>query len=392
MSNTQQVESNKTLFILLIVIIVLGVMGIGLAAELTHIHSNTHQNPEFHSLCAISKGMNCETVALSPYSTFLNLPVSVWGIIGYIVIVVMAGTSLTLRKTTPLLGAIWGFCTVAFFSSASLAYISFSKIDSLCLFCMGTYLVNTGLFILAIILLRQGPKNPIKAIANDVLFLTRKPLLLIFIVVSGVTPMGIAYASITPYWKTTGFDKIPSMARGVDSEGDHWTGAQNPKVTVIEYTDYECPYCRTAHKQLRELVTKHTNDVRIVHRHFPLDQACNPKIKRKFHQFACHFSTAAECAAQQHKFWEMNDAIFSSQETQKAEAVDVEKFAIQLGIDHSDFIECMEKKAVYKTILKHINAGLADHVSATPTFIVNGQKFQGRLSEKALLKFLNAAK
>ena len=393
MPNDTQQPQTKAPVVLLIAIAVLCIIGLGLAAELTQIHYNTHQNPEFHSMCAISEGLNCETVALSPYSVFLNLPVSVWGLLGYLIILVLAGISLKLKsKSHPLYGALFGFCSIAFLSSAVLATISFTRIDSLCLFCMGTYGVNTILLAMSIVLLAKGPGNPIRAIIDDLVLLIKMPLLLIFIILMGTAPLGYAYAAITPYWDTAGFEKNPELSTGVDKEGYHWIGAKNPKVTIIEYTDYECPYCRMAHKQMRELLSKYASEVRVVHRHFPLDQACNPRIHQKFHQFACHFSTAVECAARGGKFWEMNDAIFSSQDTRKADTIDVEKFAIQLGLDRSEFNQCMKDKSIQKIILRNINAGLNDYVAATPTFVVNGQSFKGRLTEDQLKKLLKAAK
>ncbi|MBN2527791.1 MAG: thioredoxin domain-containing protein [Deltaproteobacteria bacterium] len=389
MSNDTQRSSKKATLIYFLFIIALALVGFGLAAELTSIHYNTHQNPEYHSMCAISEGLNCETVALSPYSVFMGLPVSVWGMLGYLVIIVLTGVSLKLSfKETPLFGAVFGFSAVAFLSSAILAWISFTRIDSLCIFCMGTYLLNTLLLALNIALLRKIRKNPIGAIRDDLAFLFGRPLILLFIVSMGAAPLAATYSRIKPYWNTSGFEDIPSLPTGIDTDGDHWIGARNPDVTIIEYTDYECPYCRMAHKQLRELLAKYADRVRVVHRHFPLDQACNPRIRQKFHQYACHFSTAAECAAKDNRFWEMNDAIFSSQDKQKANAIDVEKFAIQLGLDRSEFKQCMTEDSVQETILKDIEAGVKDRVSATPTFVVNNKQYKGRLTEVQLKEIL----
>lgn len=373
-----------------IAIVVLVLIGIGLAAELTSIHYNTHSNPEFHSLCAISETVNCETVALSVYSVFLRLPVSVWGLIGYFVILLFAGLSIYFAKRRgALAGAVFGFSTIAFLSSAALAYISFTKIDSLCLFCMGTYIVNTLLLALGILLVVQSKKGLFGAIQTDIVFLFKKPALLLTIATLGIGAIIVPYILITPYWETPGFEETSPVATGIDKENYHWAGAKEPKVIIIEYTDYECPYCKNAHKQIRELVSKYADKVRIVHRHFPLDNSCNPKVTRKFHKYACLFSTAVECAARHNQFWEMNDAIFSSE---NAQSIDVEKFALQLGIDRGDFAQCLADESIQKEILRNIEAGIKDGVSATPTFIANGQKFTGRLSESQLIKLLDAAK
>ena len=343
-------------------------------------------------MCAISEGLNCETVALSPWSVFGGLPVSVWGILGYMVIICLAVSSLVLNsRSQPLYGALLGFCTIAFLASTFLATISFSKIDSLCLFCMGTYVINALLFVAIVTLLIKQKIKPVAAVFADLQFLIRKPLLLGLIILVGAGPMATAYALITPYWHTAGFENIPTLSTGVDENGDHWIGATKPRVTIVEYTDYECPYCRSAHKQLRELLAKYSDSVRVIHRHFPLDQACNPKVTRKFHAHACKFSAAAECAAHDGKFWEMNDAIFSSQDNQKSDAIDVEKFAIQLGLDRSEFNQCLESDDTRQAILHHIKQGAEAHISATPTFVVNGQMFKGRLTEEQLTQLLKAA-
>ncbi|MCP4606313.1 MAG: hypothetical protein GY847_38350, partial [Proteobacteria bacterium] len=88
-SNLSDVSIKKTKM-LFVVVAALCLVGVGISIELTRIHIFTHTDPTYHSICAVSELVNCETVALSPYSVFAGLPVSVWGILGYLTIGLLA--------------------------------------------------------------------------------------------------------------------------------------------------------------------------------------------------------------------------------------------------------------------------------------------------------------
>ncbi len=389
MNDRPQMAEPRATYRLLAIILLLSLVGAGLAAELTRIHYNTHTNPEFHSICAISEGLNCEAVALSAYSVLLGIPVSMWGLIGYFAILVVGGTAMARRRNGQwdLIFPVAILCAIAFISSAVLAVISFARIDSLCLFCMGTYAVNAALLAVAVPMVRRTGRGAMLLVDNLRALLAR-PFSTAGLALACALPIPAARFLVTPYWQLTGWDDISILAHGTGDNGVHWMGARHPAVTIMEFTDYECPYCRTAHRALRALLAKHKDRVRIVHRHFPLDDACNPRINRKFHERACEFSLAVECAAQQDRFWEMNDAIFSAQDRVKARDVDLMKFALQLGLDRSDFAECLERRLTSKEIQRDIHAANAAGVRATPSFDVHGQLFTGRLTEEQLATFL----
>jgi protein-disulfide isomerase len=194
--------------------------------------------------------------------------------------------------------------------------------------------------------------------------------------------------AVEPYWQHGGWKDLPTLPEGVDSKGLHWKGATQPLITIVEYSDYQCPYCRRAHRDTRILAGKFPNEIRLVHRHFPLDNACNTKMKRAFHEFACKFSRASACAADQDKFWEMNDALFSIQDTTKAADVNVETIAVELGLDRSKFLSCMSEKEVPGTILRDIAEGARLQIGGTPTYFINGQSFEGGVSEEVIAKML----
>ena len=364
--------------------------GIGVSAKLLHIHIFTHTDPDFHSLCAVSDGFNCETVALSPWSVFFGLPICIWGIWGYSLILGL----LTMlhrhqkMKSSNFAGLFTFAVAGAVATSLWLAHISFFKIDSLCLFCMASYLINLLLAFVAFRLLKAQKTDMFSALGRDIGMLLRKPLLVLALLVLVPAPIVAAQKFVPAYWESAAWLDIASMQHGIDAAGDHWTGASKPQLTIVEFSDYQCPHCRLAHKNIRSLVARYENSVRLVHRQFPLDDACHPKVRRKFHEFGCVFAKAAECAGLQNKFWEMNDALFGTQEAVRAADVNISEIAVRLGLNRSRFSECMQQNIVQKKIDKDIHAGIEMTVTGTPTFFLEGKKFVGGVSEAALIQML----
>lgn len=374
------------------IVLLLAVSGIAVSVELTRIHVSTHTDPEFHSVCALSEEVNCETVALSPYSVFLGLPVSVWGIIGYLFLAGLVMSGLIARRlhdTWPYGGLL--LLSLFFFSgSAVLAYLSLFKIDSVCLFCAASYVINTAVLILAVLALVRRRLHPLKAVAADVEAMFRRPFLPAGLALLFAGAVGGSEVGVTPYWGGVGWDDLPELPTGVDEEGHHWIGARKPVVTIVEYSDYECPHCRRAHRNTRVLAARYPDKVRLYHRHLPLDASCHPRLKREFHRFACHFSKAAECAGAQGKFWEMNDALFSIQNRIKSEDVDVSLLAVQIGLDRSAFKQCVNSDEPMAGIREDLDAAMALGLRGTPTYLMNGKKHVGQVPEQVLTDLMPA--
>ena len=367
----------------LLLVLVLALIGVGVSIELSRIHYFTHTDPVYKSVCAVNETVNCETVARSPYSVFFGAPVSAWGIFGYVLIAAFAVWGLNRRRLHPLwpFGVLTGLIGAALVASSFLAYISFTRIDSVCLFCTTLYLIN--LILLGTIIgwaIRQR-LNPIKAIGADARAVFSKPLIVLsLLVLVGGSATAVATA-IPPYWYHARWHDLPKLPTGVDEQGHHWIGAKKPLITIVEFSDYECPFCRRAHKETRLLAGKYPDAVRLVHRHLPLDKACNKDIKRQFHKRACEFSKAAECAGNQHAFWDMNDALFSVQDSVHTEDVDLEALAVELGLDRSQFKACMAADGTPKQVLKDIEASRKLDIKGTPTYFIGPREFPGGIPD-----------
>jgi len=364
--------------------------GVGVSIELTRIHVFVHTDPSYHSVCAMSEGINCETVAVSPYSVFAGVPVSVWGLAGYLLMGALALLGAVRRR--PHAAWPWGLLLLltsfSLLTSATLAWISATRIDSLCLFCLGSYAINVALFVVCVAAARRTKVGWRRLLSLDLGVLQSRPSVAALVAIGGLAGLAVLRSSMPAYWKTPGWHDLPQLASGSDSHGHHWIGARRPVLTVVEFSDYECPHCRAAHKAMRVLAAKYPRKLRLVHRHLPLDMACHPGLRRPFHRRACLFAEAAECAGRQGRFWEMNDALFSIQERVKTDSVDPVELAVRLGLDRAAFKRCLASHATAPRIEKDVRAAMARRLRGTPSFIVGDKLFLGRIPPEELARRL----
>jgi protein-disulfide isomerase len=147
-------------------------------------------------------------------------------------------------------------------------------------------------------------------------------------------------------------------------------GPTSAKVTVVEFSDFQCPACRASQPLIDEVLAKYPNDVHFMYRHFPLVQ---------IHPYATLAAQAAEAAHEQGKFWEFHDKLFEAQmewaQLEKSEDVQkkFEEYAIELGIDKVKFLERIQSEEIKQRITRDVADGNQARVSATPSFFVNGQ-------------------
>ena len=157
------------------------------------------------------------------------------------------------------------------------------------------------------------------------------------------------------------------------SEGqEHVLGDPDAPVTVIEYGDFECPYCAAAAPVLRQLVEESDGRVRLVFRHFPVVDA---------HPHALTAALAAEAAGAQGAFWPMHDLLFARQD--RLGDVALRAYAEELGLDGSRVVGEPAQEFAAK-VAADFERGLADEVAGTPTVVVDGELFSGRVELGAL--------
>jgi protein-disulfide isomerase len=154
--------------------------------------------------------------------------------------------------------------------------------------------------------------------------------------------------------------------------GDHVLGNQDAPVTLLEYGDYECPYCAAAAPVLRHVVEDSDGRVRLVFRNFPIADR---------HPYALTAALAAEAAGAQGGFWEMHELIFARQ--QRLDDAALRSYADELGLDGSRVVG-EPAQAVADKVEADFAAGLDAGVGGTPTVFIDGRLWSGRVEEGAL--------
>jgi Na+/H+ antiporter NhaA len=160
-------------------------------------------------------------------------------------------------------------------------------------------------------------------------------------------------------------ETIIDLAVPVDPERDHMRGPEQAPVTLVEYGDFECPYCGQAEPVVRELLADY-GDLRYVWRHLPLTDV---------HPHALVAAKAAEAAAGQGKFWEMHDQLLSHQGALTVK--DLVRYAGELGLDTERFARDLRAPAADARIAADLDSADLSGVSGTPTFFVNGKRHHG---------------
>lgn len=161
----------------------------------------------------------------------------------------------------------------------------------------------------------------------------------------------------------------PVDAQSLIREGSHMTGSKNAKVTVVEFGDYQCPFCAQVNPVVEQVIAayKNNSNFNFVFRNFPLSQ----------HPNALPAAEAAEAAGAQGKFWEMHNKIYENQAqwADSASALDIfARYAQDLGLDVDKFRQDAQNNKFSDIIRADANDGTKLGVNATPTFYLNGEK------------------
>jgi len=161
---------------------------------------------------------------------------------------------------------------------------------------------------------------------------------------------------------------------------DHILGDENASVTLVEYGDYECPYCGAAHPIIKQILETFGPDLRFVYRHFPLTNV---------HPNAEIAAEAAEAAGSQGKFWPMHDWLFENQQD-----LGMRSFAAaarHLKLDVPLFLDELAAHAHHQKIQADFMGGVRSGVNGTPTFFINGVRHDGSYAYEGLAAAISGA-
>ena len=371
------------------------------------------------SFCSINAHIDCDAVSLSAWSRFLGVPLSAWGALFFLILLLAAIAALDRDKLSAALWARATFFVTSLGSLAALALFVISEyvIGALCLICVGMYLCIFGLCWCS---MRALSKQRLSSCWLEGLFSTLKLPAALFGLNAGVKgkqrlALGLCsivvvllfvLLSLVPWAMSKATDSnsnasdfvrqqtelevskwraaIPAslaISEGTPLERDYRKGADKPAVTIVEFFDFECPACRTMSHVLDQVIATNPNSVALVHKNFPLDRACNPGMDHEMHRNACFAAQFARCAGEQGAYWKAAEYLFNLPELEHSEKeanldktrAAIEHGAVTLGLDQQAIKECLDSKRALSKISKDIKVGESVQLDSTPLIFINGK-------------------
>jgi protein-disulfide isomerase len=143
-------------------------------------------------------------------------------------------------------------------------------------------------------------------------------------------------------------------------------GDPNAKITIVEYSDFQCPFCSRAKATMDQILKDYQGKVKLYYKQFPLTS---------IHQYAQKAAEASECAEDQGKFWEYHDKLFDNQGS--LDTASLKKYAADLGLDTAKFNACLDNGDKSSQVNSEQQEGISNGVQGTPAFFINGQFISG---------------
>lgn len=360
-------------------------LGLVVAAYLTRLHLDLFYGAAVGEAICDFAGFSCSTVNAAPESEIFGIPQALLAIPTYLVALGLGAWSWRRqdRGAARLLGLI-GLLTVAY--SAWLAWLSATVIGAWCLFCILLYAVNLGFAAIGLLagrggrpgaghlLVSAGATLVLGALAWGAYDQARSRL--VAESAAAVLELAPATATATSASETRKL-RLGTRREGVEiPSGVPVKGPASAPVRIVEYSDFQCPFCRRLQAGLRQLGEEYPQQVRVAYVHFPMNTDCNDTgLKKSMHPAACTAAVAASCAQQQDRFWEMHDWLFEHQA--ELGRPSYEAGASALGLDLARFRSCLDDPAMFAEVRRQAATGGPIGVGGTPTFFVNGRLMSG---------------
>jgi protein-disulfide isomerase/uncharacterized membrane protein len=332
-----------------------------------------HKNASESLFCTASETMDCGAVINSEYGTLFDVPVAFLGSGFYAGLIVLAVLALRgnagYQKAASLVRAT---SVIAVLFSCYLAWASF-QLGKGCPFCISMYGLNILILVFSILLVRDGGQGTKGTADGDVgdrslnAFMAGAVIVLIgsmgwYSSVDDGVPEGDSVEDLAQLLSAT---EGPLTVDGTEPT----LGPDAPSYTVVEFADFECPYCAKLFPGIHALPETHS-DLQLVFKHYPLSPMCNDSIKGDRHLMACGAARAADCAKRQNRFWEMSKFMFMNQKHLDEEGIEV--IAKQVGLDIEALATCMEDPLTHAKVKTDIAHGEEVGVHSTPSLFLKG--------------------
>jgi protein-disulfide isomerase len=199
---------------------------------------------------------------------------------------------------------------------------------------------------------------------KKIVFIIFGSILLLIIVIVDLIVFGVFKNPNSPEAQQKALEQKISLLKTAVGDGtNYYLGTSTPKVLIVEFADFACPYCQKSYTTIRELGMKYKDTIKIIFRDYPL------------HENSVDLAIAARCAGEQGKFWPMHDKLF--QLADKLAPADLPEIANNIGADKTRYNECVDTKKYLPKIEKDFADGQTLGISGTPTWVINGYVVEG---------------
>lgn len=370
-------------------------LGLGAASTSSYVHYKLLTEQNYSSFCDVNASVSCTQAYLSPYGSFMGVPVALFGVLFFAFVLLLV--ALGGRDKAPARDAVPAYVfaasTVGLAFVLYLAWASFTQLHTVCVLCAATYVSVIAIFIISggattfpmTMLPRRLPRDvralfssPV-AIVVVLLFLFGAGSLIAYFpseaprqAAAPIRPLSDDERAKLAQW----FDLQPVVQPPIPAEG--------AKVFVAIFSDYQCPHCRAAHDAYKPIIAKYAGDPRVkfVLKHFPLESECNPN-SGNVHSASCEAAAAVVMARATGKAAQMDAWLFDNQEKLTPSAVR------QAGKDIGGIADF---NGGYAEALKQVKAdavlGGQLGVGSTPTIFLNNRKLGAGVVDPAALDAL----
>lgn len=358
--------------------------------------------------CNISATVNCDAVASSVYSEIAGIPLGAFGLGFFIALMILFANGFQVGKLSfPTLGIfseaakkgdqllIISVLAIGVLSSLVLGYLSFFQVGAVCIVCIGIYLctfIAAGVFYTSYY--NQVRPFTFEPYLNSGL---RAVIIAVLVIILGAKYASTDISSVNN--KTAATESGQSTAQTASNDipvstspyqgagEDFRKGDDDAEVTIVEFSDFQCPACGAVAPVLDQLYKKYFGAVRVVYRNYPLSNVCNESVGRVMHGLACEVAVMARCAGAEGKFWEYHDLAFANQRKLphgKTESPLPAAWAKQVGLSDAQIASCKSSKNILAKIKDDVAIGNKVGVRGTPSVFINGKKYNGQNSVSAM--------
>lgn len=322
----------------------LALVGVALCALLEVVHYRAHTRPDLSSFCSVGERFDCASVALSGYAVWLGVPLPLWGGVGFALI----GAAAWRRSFWT-----WPLALAAALASLVLLALELLVLGSVCLLCEGVHALCFALAFLAWRAHTREPAGPFSLMDTLMLHAPAAGVLL-------------ALALFLPrYWSAFDWRGALPYPQGTTADGDAWIGAEQPKLTVLEFVDYTCPHCKAASARSLRALARHPDALRVVRAYYPRIR-CDAATDR------CLPLRIAACAGEQGKFWQADRYLFERVAWDRA--LQPATVAADLSLQATRFSECLDRPDVFARAAAAWKRAKKLRLPGTPYYLVEGKK------------------